>query len=89
MKPTGASAEPHPEMESPHSAFLSTGRSSHRLWLILKDLSGLLLVAELLDTFSLQVALLALLKQGIGSPVADQELRGCALAHNWERCKQV
>lgn len=71
------------------STSLQAHCSSYRLVLILKDLPGLLLVAQLLDTFSLQVALLALLKQGIGSPVADQELRGCTLAQNWEKYKEV
>lgn len=73
----------------PQRAILRARCSSYRLRLILKDLPGLLFVAQLLDTFSLQVALLGLLKQGIGSPVADQELRGRALAHNWQKCKQA
>lgn len=60
-------------------------RGSHRLWLVLKDLPGLLLVAQLLDAFPLQVARLALLKQGVGSPVPPQELGGCAGAEDWEK----
>lgn len=60
-----------------------TGGGSYRLRLILKDLPGLLLVAQLLDALSLKVAFLALLKQGVGSPVPDQELGGCVLAQNW------
>lgn len=63
-------------------------RGSHRLWLVLKDLPGLLLVAQLLDAFPLQVARLALLKQGVGSPVPPQELGGRAGAHDWENHAQ-
>lgn len=58
-------------------------RGSHRLGLVLKDLPGLLLVAQLLDAFPLQVARLALLKYGVGSPVPPQELGGCAGAQDW------
>lgn len=59
----------------------SLGRS-HRLGLILKDLPGLLLVAQLLDAFPLQVARLALLEQRVGPPVPPQELGGCARAQD-------
>lgn len=63
-------------------------RGSHRLRLVLKDLPGLLLVAQLLDAFPLQVARLALLKQGVGSPVPPQELGGCAGAQDWDKYAQ-
>lgn len=57
-------------------------RSSYRLWLVLEDLPGLLLVAHLFDALPLQVALLALLEQRVGPPVPAQKLGGCALAQN-------
>lgn len=73
----------------PFSGGLSTvgllrGRS-YRLGLILEDLPGFLLVAQLLDALPLQVALLALLKQWVCSPVSAQELGGWSLAQDcWE-----
>lgn len=62
--------------------------SSYRLWLVLKDLPGLLLVAQLLNALPLQVALFALLKQRVGSPVPAQELGGCALAQDLRETKK-
>lgn len=57
--------------------------SSYRLRLVLEDLSGLLLVAQLLDALPLQVALLVLFKQRVGSLVPAQELGGCGLAQDF------
>lgn len=65
------------------------GWSSYRLWLVLKDLPGLLFVAQLLNALSLQVTLLALLKQGVGSPVPPQELGGCAPTQVCEKTHTV
>lgn len=59
--------------------------SSYRLRLVLEDLSGLLFVAQLLDALPLQVALLVLFKQRVGSLVPAQELGGCGLAQDYER----
>lgn len=50
------------------------GRSIYGLRLVFEDLPGLLLVAELLDALPLQVPLLALFKQRVGSPVTAEEL---------------
>lgn len=60
----------------------TTNHRSYRLRLVLKDLPGFLLVAQLLNALPLQVALLALLKKRVGSPVPAQELGGCALAQD-------
>lgn len=47
---------------------------SHRLWVVFKHLPGLLLGAPLLHALPLQVSLLGLLENLIGSLVSDQEL---------------
>lgn len=57
----------------------------YRFGLVLKNLPGFLLVAQLLHTLPLQVAPLALLEQSVGSAVSAQELGGCAAAQDWDR----
>lgn len=54
----------------------------YRLWVVLKDLPRLLFAAQLLDAFSLQVSLLAFLKQRVGPAVSAEELRGSAPAQD-------
>lgn len=51
-------------------------QTTDRLFNILKDFSGLLITAALLNTLALHVSLLQLLKHGVGAPTPAQDLTG-------------